>query len=72
MRRSLVERRRLRRALLRLRGSRRVQELAVLVAVEFTGERRKLTSAARLARDAAAVAAVHGAMRMMRSDSIAG
>jgi GTPase len=33
------------------------QELAVLVAVEFTGQRRKLTAAAKLARDAAAVAA---------------
>jgi GTP-binding protein HflX len=32
-------------------------ERAVLVAVEFTGERRKLTSAARLARTAAAVSA---------------
>src|ERR1700677_5418101 len=32
-------------------------ERAVLVAVEFTGDRRKLTSAARLARGAAAVAA---------------
>ena len=32
-------------------------ERAVLVAVEFTGERRKLTSAARLARKAAAVSA---------------
>jgi GTPase len=32
-------------------------ERAVLVAVEFTGERRKLTAAARLARTAAAVAA---------------
>ncbi len=31
------------------------QELAVLVAVEFTGQRRRLTAAARLARDAAAV-----------------
>jgi len=30
-------------------------ERAVLVAVEFTGERRKLTAAARLARNAAAV-----------------
>jgi len=29
------------------------QELAVLVAVEFTGQRRRLTAAARLARDAA-------------------
>jgi len=37
--------------------SRAGQELAVLVAVEFTGQRRKLTSAARLARDAAAVGA---------------
>jgi GTPase len=33
------------------------QELAVLVAVEFTGQRRKLTAAARLARDSAAVGA---------------
>jgi GTPase len=33
-------------------------ERAVLVAVEFTGERRKLTVAARLARTAAAVAAI--------------
>jgi GTPase len=32
-------------------------ERAVLVAVEFTGERRRLTSAARMARGAAAVAA---------------
>jgi len=32
-------------------------ERAVLVAVEFTGERRKLTAAARLARKAAAVSA---------------
>jgi GTP-binding protein HflX len=31
------------------------QDLAVLVAVEFTGQRRKLTAAARLARGAAAV-----------------
>jgi GTPase len=31
-------------------------ERAVLVAVEFTGERRKLTTAARLARNAAAIA----------------
>ena len=30
-------------------------ERAVLVAVEFTGERRRLTAAARLARNAAAV-----------------
>jgi len=33
------------------------QELAVLVTVEVTGQRRKLTAAARLARNAAAVAA---------------
>jgi len=33
-------------------------ELAVLVAVEFTGQRRRLTAAARLARDAAAVGPV--------------
>jgi GTPase len=32
-------------------------ERAILVAVEFTGERRKLTTAARLARNAAAVSA---------------
>jgi GTP-binding protein HflX len=32
------------------------QELAVLVAVEFTGQRRRLTAAAKLARDSAAVA----------------
>jgi GTP-binding protein HflX len=32
------------------------QDLAVLVAVEFTGQRRKLTAAARLARGAASVA----------------
>ncbi|WP_348269210.1 GTPase HflX [Edaphobacter paludis] len=35
-------------------------ERAILVAVEFTGERRKLTSAARLARKAAAVSADSG------------
>lgn len=35
-------------------------ERAVLVAVEFTGERRKLTSAAQLARKAAAVSAESG------------
>jgi GTPase len=40
------------------RGSSSPQaERAVLVAVEFTGERRKLTSAARLARTSAAVSA---------------
>jgi GTP-binding protein HflX len=33
------------------------QELAVLVALEFTGERRRLTAAAKLARDAAAMRA---------------
>jgi hypothetical protein len=36
------------------------QEFAVLVAVEFTGQRRKLTSAARLARDVAAMRADAG------------
>jgi GTP-binding protein HflX len=35
-------------------------ERAILVAVEFTGARRKLTSAARLARKAAAVSAADG------------
>jgi len=35
-------------------------EFAVLVAVEFTGQRRKLTAAAKLARDAAAVSADAG------------
>jgi GTPase len=39
------------------RGDLPQTERAVLVAVEFTGERRKLTSAARMARGAAAVAA---------------
>jgi GTP-binding protein HflX len=39
------------------RDSRAHVERAVLVAVEFTGERRKLSSAARMARGAAAVAA---------------
>ena len=39
------------------RGAGQNAERAVLVAVEFTGERRKLTSAARLARKAAAVSA---------------
>jgi GTPase len=39
------------------RRDRSQAERAVLVAVEFTGERRKLTSAARMARGAAAVAA---------------
>ncbi len=41
----------------RLHVGRQSSERAVLVAVEFTGERRKLTSAARLARKAAAVSA---------------
>ncbi len=45
-------------ALRQLRTRRQAgQELAVLVAVEFTGQRRKLTAAAKLARDAAAVGA---------------
>ncbi len=47
-----------------LRTSQTQQELAVLVVVEFTGELRKrkqLTSAARLARTAAAVMAENGA-----------
>jgi GTP-binding protein HflX len=39
------------------RGSLSQAERAVLVAVEFTGERRKLTAAARLAKTAAAVSA---------------
>jgi GTP-binding protein HflX len=39
-------------------GQATASELAVLVAVEFTGQRRRLTSAARLARDAAAVGLV--------------
>ena len=38
-------------------GQAAASELAVLVAVEFTGQRRRLTAAARLARDAAAVGA---------------
>jgi GTP-binding protein HflX len=41
----------------RLQPGRSFLERAVLVAVEFTGERRKLTAAARLARKAAAVSA---------------
>ena len=36
------------------------KELAVLVAVEFTAQRRRLTAAARLARDAAAANADQG------------
>jgi GTPase len=36
------------------------REAAVLVAVEFTGQRRKLSSAAKLARDAAAVSSGSG------------
>jgi len=39
-------------------GQAAASELAVLVAVEFTGQRRRLTAAARLARDAAAVGPV--------------
>ena len=39
-------------------GQSAASELAVLVAVEFTGQRRRLTAAARLARDAAAVGPV--------------
>jgi GTPase len=42
------------------RGGTPLAERAVLVAVEFTGERRKLTSAARLARTAASVSAGAG------------
>ena len=41
----------------RLQPGRTFLERAVLVAVEFTGERRKLTAAARMARKAAAVSA---------------
>ena len=41
----------------RLQPGRSFLERAVLVAVEFTGERRKLTAAARMARKAAAVSA---------------
>ena len=41
----------------RLHAGRSSLERAVLVAVEFTGERRKLTAAARMARKAAAVSA---------------
>ena len=41
----------------RLQPGRSSFERAVLVAVEFTGERRKLTAAARMARKAAAVSA---------------
>jgi GTPase len=41
----------------RLQLGRSFLERAVLVAVEFTGERRKLTAAARMARNAAAVSA---------------
>jgi GTPase len=49
-------------------GSRREQ--AVLVAVEFTGQRRKLTAAARLARDAASVTA--GTFDDSGSDAVRG
>ncbi|MGD0905442.1 MAG: GTPase HflX [Terracidiphilus sp.] len=40
------------------------RELAVLVAVEFTGQRRRLTAAVRLARDAAAAGAESAAVGM--------
>lgn len=43
-------------------------DLAVLVAVEFTGQRRQLTAAARLARDAAAVASDVGEDASTASD----
>ncbi len=45
------------------------QELAVLVAVEFTGQRRRLGAAARLARDAAMVAAETGTAEEARGDT---
>jgi GTPase len=54
-RRSLVEAQEA--AVRQVRGSLPQAERAVLVAVEFTGERRKLTAAARLAKSAAAVSA---------------
>jgi GTP-binding protein HflX len=54
-RRSLVEAQEA--AARRARGGLPQAERAVLVAVEFTGERRKLTAAARLAKSAAAVSA---------------
>jgi len=47
-------------AVLSSQGTGQNAERAVLVAVEFTGERRRLTSAARLARKAAAVSADAG------------
>jgi GTPase len=52
----------------RMVGDRRQtgRDLAVLVAVEFTGQRRKLTAAARLARGAAAL----GAEGALDSDSV--
>ena len=51
----------------RLQPGRTFLERAVLVAVEFTGERRKLTAAARMARKAAAVSA--GAPEPHRSEA---
>ena len=51
----------------RLQPGRTFLERAVLVAVEFTGERRKLTAAARMARKAAAVSV--GAPEPHRSEA---
>jgi GTP-binding protein HflX len=51
----------------RLQPGRTFLERAVLVAVEFTGERRKLTAAARMARKAAAVSV--GAPESYRSEA---
>ncbi|HMH13108.1 MAG TPA: GTPase HflX [Edaphobacter sp.] len=51
----------------RLQPGRSFLERAVLVAVEFTGERRKLTAAARMARKAAAVSA--GTLDLNSSDA---
>jgi GTP-binding protein HflX len=48
------------------------REFAVLVAVEFTGQRRRLTSAARLARDAAAVGAEPGEQRSSAVEAAGG
>ncbi len=56
------------------RGSqmtRQQAERAVLVAVEFTGERRKLTSAARLARKAAALSAADVGLHDSDKENIA-
>ena len=46
------------------------QELAVLVAVDFTGQRRKLTVAARQARDAAAMRADANAAHSQDEDGV--